>query len=101
MIVRMWEGRVATGAESRVDAHLARALTHLRAQDGCIDAEAFRSLTDSEQAEDDRIVVITRWRDVAALEQAAGPGWRADSINDEPDLWARPPHVWHFEQWQP
>lgn len=101
MIVRMWEARVAPGAESRVAGHLAPVLGELRTTDGCVGAEAFRSLADQSGEPDDRVVVISRWRDIASLEQAAGPGWRVDSISDEPGLWARPPHVWHFEAWSP
>ena len=97
----MWEGRVAAGAQSRVGPHVAQRLSQLQATEGCLDVEAFQSFDHGDEGGDDRIVIITRWRDVAALERAVGPGWRADSYDDEPDLWARPPHVWHFEQWQP
>lgn len=89
----MWEARVRPGAQDELVALIRRHWTALSQVDGFVSGELYRS-DDGEP----RLVLVTRWRDEAALAAAAGPGWRATAVplpGEEP-LHARPPHVWHF-----
>jgi heme-degrading monooxygenase HmoA len=45
-----------------------------------------------------RVVVITHWRDEAALEAYVGPGWREQAVlsDAQGEYLAGDPHVWHF-----
>ena len=94
MIVRMWEVRVVPGRLREFCDLLTEGLWgRLRGVDGFLGGELFAS-ADGE----DRVVVLTRWRDQAALEAAAGPGWRTTALLTaaERGFVVRPPHLWHF-----
>ena len=96
VVVRMWEVRVAAGhTEEYLDVLLRMVLPGLRTKDGLLAAEVFRPLGGDV---DERLVLITRWRDVVSLESAAGPQWRSRPVTAEAEvaLQARPEHVWHF-----
>ena len=99
-IVRMWESRVLPDKTEEIAAFLKAMVASLRTVDGCLGVEVFGSAPGN-PSDDDRIVIISRWRDQAALASAAGPGWRTETVDadGESGLWARPPHVWHFETW--
>lgn len=94
MIVRMEESRVVAGRVEEFCARLrATVLPRLADHDGFLGADLYRSYDGAE-----RVVLVTRWRDEAALDRVAGPGW-PDSPLAAPavrQLLARPPHVWHF-----
>ena len=97
MIVRMCEARAVPGRlEELVGFVLERVWPAVSAADGFRGGEVYRADSDT----DPRLVVLTRWRDEAALAAVAGPGWRdaAVLLPGEDRLHARPPHVWHFTQ---
>lgn len=98
MIVRMWEGRLTKGTVEPFRDLLAKALPSVRALDGC---EAIDVYGSTSQADGERVVVISRWRDVDALATAAGTDWQTSPVvlPGEQEWWGRPPHVWHFEVW--
>jgi heme-degrading monooxygenase HmoA len=90
----MWEARVRPGALDDLIALIRRHWTDLSTVDGFVDGELYRA----DSGDEPRLVLLTRWRDEAALAAAAGPGWRSAAVplpGEEP-LHARPPHVWHF-----
>ena len=90
----MAEGRAVPGAAEELAALLvAVAWPPMAATDGFLGGELYRS-------DDERLVMVTRWRDEAAVEAYAGPGWRDTAVvlPEERRLLARPPHVWHFRQ---
>jgi quinol monooxygenase YgiN len=84
VIARMWEARAADG---RLD-DLVNAVVAYRAglarRAGYAGGDIYRA-----DAPDPRVVLITRWTDQAALDEAPGPP--ADEA-----LHARPPHAWDF-----
>ena len=91
----MWEARAQPGRAGELAAQL-RDATHrdrLRAVDGFLGAEVFVSYDGP-----DRVVVVSRWRDEAALEAFAGTQWRDRPVVDREaaPLLAREPAVWHF-----
>jgi hypothetical protein len=92
----MWEARVVPGLlDELVGFVVARVWPTLVAADGFGGGELYRADSDTEP----RLVLLTRWRDEAALAAAAGPGWRAAVLLPGEDRFhARPPHVWHFTQ---
>jgi Antibiotic biosynthesis monooxygenase len=80
----MWEARAAAG---RLDDLVRAVVAHrvsLSLRDGYAGGEVYRA-----DGPDPRVVLITRWTDQAALDQAPEPP------GDE-DLHARPPHAWDF-----
>lgn len=97
MIVRMWEVRLGAGGAEGMAELLRTAVPTLRETDGCSGVEVYSS---SGQGEG-RVVVISHWRDAAAIEAVAGPDWQSEPtvLPGEEKFWGRPPHVWHFEQW--
>jgi heme-degrading monooxygenase HmoA len=97
MIVRMFEARAVPGLlDEFVDFVRDRVVPAMQAVDGFGDAELYRADSDAEP----RLVLISRWRDEAALEGFAGPDWRTrvPVPPEEERFLARPPHVWHFAQ---
>jgi heme-degrading monooxygenase HmoA len=97
MIVRMFEARVVPGLlDEFVDFVVERVLPAMEAADGFAGGEVYRADSDTEP----RLVMITRWRDEAALAGFAGPEWRTRAAvpPEEERFLARPPHVWHFTQ---
>jgi hypothetical protein len=91
----MWEARARPGRlDELVELMTGRAWPALAAADGFAGAELYRA----DSATDPRLVLLTRWRDEAALAAAAGPGWQDTPVllPGEELLHARPPHVWHF-----
>ena len=82
MITRMWEARLADGADPH---DLAAALPG---------AEVYLSHDGPP-----RLVVISHWPDEAALSVYAGPAWRTDGAPEATAVAGRlagVPHVWHF-----
>ncbi|GAA2247521.1 MULTISPECIES: antibiotic biosynthesis monooxygenase family protein [Kitasatospora] len=95
MIVRIWEAQVTP---ERADEFCAKLVTEvlsgLDRADGFGGAELMRSATDT----DHRILVITRWRDEAAVRAYAGPMWRIRPVWAEGEFGflRHPPTVSHF-----
>ena len=97
MIVRMCEARAVPGRlDEFVEFTLDRGWPAMEAADGFAGGELYRADSDTEP----RLVMITRWRDEAALAGFAGPDWRSTPVvlPDEEQYLARPLHVWHFTQ---
>ncbi|BFV56226.1 hypothetical protein KCMC57_up13300 [Kitasatospora sp. CMC57] len=95
MIVRIWEAQVAP---RRVDEFCAvlceEALPLLAEADGFESFELLRSVTE----QDHRVLLVTRWRDEAAVRAYAGPMWRIRPVWAEGELGylEHPPTVSHF-----
>ncbi|GAA1153411.1 heme-degrading monooxygenase HmoA [Kitasatospora gansuensis] len=95
MIVRIWEAQVAP---RRVDEFCTRlcdeVLPALRDTDGFEGAELLRSVTEL----DHRVLLLTRWRDEAAVRAYAGPMWRIRPVWAEGEFGylEHPPTVSHF-----
>jgi heme-degrading monooxygenase HmoA len=97
MVVRMWEARAVPGLlDEFVEFVVERGWPAMEAVDGFAGGELYRADSESEP----RLVMITRWRDEAALAEFAGPDWQSSPVvlPDEERFLARPPHVWHFTQ---
>lgn len=94
MIARMWEARAVPGRLDELVEVVRAAWPQLAAADGFAGGELYRADSDI----DPRLVLVTRWRDEAALAAAAGPAWREAPVllPGEQALHARAPHVWHF-----
>jgi quinol monooxygenase YgiN len=72
MIVRMWEADVKPGKMERfLDILQTTIVPRLAATEGFISAEIVTSMQDEQ-----RVVVISRWRDEDAIAAYAGPLWR-------------------------
>ncbi|GAA5015368.1 antibiotic biosynthesis monooxygenase family protein [Kitasatospora paranensis] len=100
MIVRIWEAVVAAARADEFCARLrADVLPQILRTDGCLAAELLRALGDGEH----RVVMITRWRDEAALRAYAGPMWRIRPVWAEGELayLLHPPTVVHFRPLTP
>jgi len=99
MIVRMEEARVADGLLPEFRRYVTETLwPRLQTAEGFLGGEVYRSYDGAP-----RLVMITRWRDEAALKAQAGPAWRDTSFVRPGDTscLARVPHVWHFAQTYP
>jgi hypothetical protein len=97
VIVRMWEARVTPGLlDQFVEFVVERAWPAMEAADGFAGGELYRA----DSATEPRLVMITRWRDEAALAGFAGRDWGCTPVvlPDEERFLARSPHVWHFTQ---
>ncbi|MER7752324.1 antibiotic biosynthesis monooxygenase family protein [Kitasatospora sp. NPDC097643] len=95
MIVRIWAGQVMTGRLEEFCALLTtQVLPQLGRTDGCLGGELLRSVTEDGH----RVLVVSRWRDEAALRGYAGPMWRIRPVWSEGELryLAHPPVVSHF-----
>ena len=96
-IARMFEARVRPGL---LDEFVRFAVEHgwpaVAAADGFVGGELYRADSDTEP----RLVLVSRWRDEAALAAFAGPDWRTAPVllPGAERFLARPPHVWHFTQ---
>ena len=95
MIVRMVEAKVVAGATEALAELVRAALDRLSARDGFLGYELLRPFDSNE----DRLLVIVRWRDADAIEAALGPDWehRLVPIDGEEELLAREPHLYHFQ----
>ena len=87
MITRMWEARAAD-ADALAEAMLAGLPT---GADGYAGGDVYRSLD-----QPGLVVVITNWRDEAALAAYAGEGWRTRADDAPVPLVEGEAHVWHF-----
>ena len=90
----MWEARVLPGLVDELVAWLrVDAWELMTAVDGFEGGELYRSFDGP-----DRVVLITHWRDEAALAEFAGPDWRTEPVIGDADrsFLAGAPHVWHF-----
>jgi heme-degrading monooxygenase HmoA len=97
VIVRMWEARVTPGLlDQFVEFLVERAWPVMEAADGFAGGELYRADSGTEP----RLVMITRWRNEAALARFAGPDWRSTPVvlPEEDRFLTRPPQVWHFTQ---
>jgi len=97
VIVRMSEARVLPGLlDQFVEFIVERAWPAMEAADGFVGGELYRA----DSASEPRLVLLTRWRDEAALAGFAGPDWRSTPVvlPDEQRFLARPLHVSHFTQ---
>ncbi|WP_158835458.1 antibiotic biosynthesis monooxygenase family protein [Streptomyces sp. NRRL S-350] len=97
MIVRIWAGQVLAGRIEEFCAHLcAEVIPQLGRTDGCLGGELLRSVTEDGH----HVLVVSRWRDEAALLGYAGPMWRIRPVWSEGELCylAHPPQVSHFLQ---
>ncbi|CAM3268972.1 antibiotic biosynthesis monooxygenase family protein [Stackebrandtia soli] len=79
MIARMWEVKGHAERIGELVAWTDGALSGIETSPGCLGAQLFRS--------EDRVVVITTWRDRDAAVDLPEPA---------PELIARPPHAWDF-----
>jgi hypothetical protein len=96
MIIRIWEAQVAPRRVDEFCAKLAaEVVPALRDTDGFEGAELLRSVTEL----DHRVLVLTRWRDEAAVQAYAGPMWRIRPVWAEGEFGSleHPPSVSHFE----
>ncbi len=98
MIVRMSEASVRPGREEEFHRLILEAVAgYPAAHDGLVGHEVLR--TDDGRT----LVYLSRWRDEAALEAFAGPGWRTDPVvlpGEEEHLTA-PLRVRHFRAEDP
>ncbi|MFJ1702924.1 antibiotic biosynthesis monooxygenase family protein [Kitasatospora sp. NPDC088346] len=95
MIVRIWEAHVAPEHADEFCATLtAEALPQIVRTEGCLGGELLNAVGE----EDHRILMITRWRDEAALLAHAGPMWRIRPVWAEGQLnfLEHPPKVAHY-----
>ncbi|MDH6125644.1 antibiotic biosynthesis monooxygenase [Kitasatospora sp. GP82] len=95
MIVRIWEAKVLPRRNDEFCAMLAaEVFQSLDGADGFEGAELLRSVSE----DDHRVLVITRWRDEAAVRAYAGPMWRIRPVWAEGEFGylEHPPTVWHF-----
>ncbi|MEU8920571.1 antibiotic biosynthesis monooxygenase [Kitasatospora sp. NPDC048545] len=98
MIVRIWTGQVLAGHAEEFCTHLAaQVIPQLGRTDGCLGGELLRSVSEEDGY---RVLVLSRWRDEAALRGYAGPMWRIRPVWSEGELrhLAHPPEVTHFLQ---
>ncbi|MFG3053182.1 antibiotic biosynthesis monooxygenase family protein [Kitasatospora sp. NPDC048239] len=95
MIIRIWAGQVTAGRIEEFRSLLtSRVIPELVRTDGCLGGELMQSVTDDGH----RVLVVSRWRDEAALRGYAGPMWRIRPVWSEGELryLAHPPEVTHF-----
>ncbi|PWI41887.1 antibiotic biosynthesis monooxygenase family protein [Streptomyces sp. ICBB 8177] len=95
MIVRVWEAPVVPGLMGEFCAMMAAdVVPPIRQVDGCLGAELLCS-TDPQEP---RVLLVSRWRDEAALRGYAGPMWRVRPVWAEQELryLLRAPRVSHF-----
>ncbi|MCX5209003.1 antibiotic biosynthesis monooxygenase [Kitasatospora sp. NBC_00240] len=95
MIVRIWAAQVLAGHVDEFCALLVSdVLPGLAEAEGCLGGEVLRSMTDDGH----RVLVVTRWRDEAALRGYAGPMWRIRPVWAEGELryLGHPPEVTHY-----
>ncbi|MFJ8041769.1 antibiotic biosynthesis monooxygenase family protein [Kitasatospora sp. NPDC096147] len=100
MIVRIWEAQVVPARREEFCARLAdEVIPALDGTDGYQGAELLRSVS----ALDHRVLVVTRWRDEAALRAYAGTMWRIRPVWAEGEFGflEHPPSVAHFEHLPP
>ncbi|MFJ4667879.1 antibiotic biosynthesis monooxygenase family protein [Kitasatospora purpeofusca] len=95
MIIRIWAGQVMAGhIEEFCEVLTSEVLPQLGRTEGCLGGELLRSVTEGGH----RVLVVSRWRDEAALLGYAGPMWRIRPVWSEGELryLAHPPEVTHF-----
>ena len=95
MITRMWEARVVPALLDEFTTFIRDAVwADMEAADGFEGGTLYRSLD-----QEARLVMISNWRDEAALAAFAGPDWRTSPMVEDlqRDYLAGPTHVWHFE----
>lgn len=95
MIVRMWEARVRPERLAEVRDWIASTVwPAMVARDGFLGAELLRSCPHDA----DRLLLMSRWRDEAAVAAFAGPHWwdTPRVAAGEEAFVLRPPQVWHF-----
>jgi len=98
VIVRIWEADVSPERVDEFCALIAAAiLPKVLAVDGCLSGEVLRPLAG--EADQVRIVGITRWRDQGSLRAYLGPMWRVRPMWEEQELEyvTGVPRVWHYE----
>jgi hypothetical protein len=72
MIVRMWEADVTPGKMDRfLEVLQSSIVPRLAAADGFLSAEIVKSVQG-----DERVIVVSRWRDEQAIAAWAGPMWK-------------------------
>lgn len=94
----MWETPVKPGqTDSLVKYVLAEVWPGVTGADGFLGGEILRSYNGGEE----RLLLLTRWRDAASVERFLGPSWQAHQMtpvpDEEPHL-AGTPFVDHWEQ---
>ncbi|MER5865998.1 antibiotic biosynthesis monooxygenase [Kitasatospora sp. NPDC002040] len=95
MIVRIWEAQVSPRREEEFCTRLCdEVLAVLWDTDGFEGAELLRSASEA----DHRVLLLTRWRDEAAVRAYAGPMWRIRPVWAEGEFGylEHPPTVAHF-----
>ncbi|GAA2994150.1 hypothetical protein GCM10020229_03300 [Kitasatospora albolonga] len=96
MIVRIWEAQVVPRRRDEFCTRLTEVvIPALDGTDGFEGAELMRSVSEL----DHRVLVVTRWRDEAALRAYAGTMWRIRPVWAEGEFGflEHPPSVSHFE----
>jgi hypothetical protein len=96
VIVRIWEAWVAPDLADKFCATLTtEVMPTLDDVDGCLGAELLRSI----DVDEVRVLMVSRWRDEAALRGYAGPMWRVRPVLAEEELpyLLKPPQVCHYE----
>lgn len=82
VIVRMWETPVKAGRTDDFARYVAtKVWPAVTAADGFLGGEILRSVGRA----DERLLLVTRWRDEAALEGFLGPAWTAHELTAVPD----------------
>ena len=82
VIVRMWETPVKRGRTDDFVAFVAsRVWPAVTGAEGFLGGEMLRSVGRA----DERLLLVTRWRDEAALEQFLGPAWTAHELTPVAD----------------
>lgn len=94
----MWETPVKAGQVDALVAYVREEVwPGVTGADGFVGGEILRSFGNGE----DRLLLVTRWRDAGSVEKFLGPAWQAHQMTPVPDeepLLGGTPFVDHWEQ---
>jgi heme-degrading monooxygenase HmoA len=97
MIVRVFEARLKPGAEEAFEAALRDDVADARRQPGLV------SLRWGRRRDDDaiRVIVVSEWRDLDAIQAWLGPGWLRPRFAPGEDALVTQADVRHYEGLEP